>query len=87
MVDHVDQFITDLRADGHPLADDLANGLAELDLEGDTNMDAAKLYQAISWILKQPRTADEKLLQIERLITLPKGRIEIPSMRQFTGWY
>jgi hypothetical protein len=86
-LDPIDQFIAELRASAiyAPIADDIENGLADLDLEG--SQDAANAYAAISWILRQPRTADEKLRAIERLISLPKGKVEIASMRQFTGWH
>jgi hypothetical protein len=88
-LDHVDQFIADLRASAiyAPIADDMADMLTELDLEGESNPDAAKAYAAFSWILRQPRTADEKLRVIDRLILLPKGKTEIASMRQFAGWH
>jgi hypothetical protein len=88
-LDHIDQFIADLRASVvyASAADDVANSLAELDLEGDTNPDAAKAYAAISWIIKQPRSADEKLKAMERLARIPRGKVEIASMRQFTGWH
>jgi hypothetical protein len=85
-MDLIDQFIADLRADGMPLADDLANDLAELHLGAETNPDLAQFYAGVLWILKQPRTADEKLKVLERMVLLPIGKNEI-SMRQFTGWH
>lgn len=88
-LDHIDQFVADLRASVvyATAAEDLANCLASLDLEGEDSPDAAKAYAAISWIIKQPRTADEKLKAIERLAGIPRGKVEIASMRQFTGWH
>jgi hypothetical protein len=88
-LDHIDQFVADLRASPFhaQFADEVANSLASIDLEGDANPDAAKAYAAISWIIEQPRTLDEKLKALERLARFPRGKVEIASMRQFTGWH
>jgi len=85
-MDLIDRFIAELRENGMPLVDDLANDLAELHLDVETDANSAVFYGAVLWILKQPRTADEKLQVIERLVMLPKGKHEI-NIRQFSGWH
>jgi hypothetical protein len=86
-VDHVDQFIAAMRTDPifAPLADDMAFGLAELDELSETNRDVAEIHKAVSWILRQPRTVDEKFKAMERLRTA--GKVENMSVRQLTGLY
>jgi hypothetical protein len=89
-LDHVDEFIANLRADGHPLAEAMSSYLAELDLLSESSASLAQLNGMMSWILKQPRTANEKLKAMERLSANAKamaGKVETINMNEFTGWH
>jgi hypothetical protein len=33
-----------------------------------------------------PRTISEKALAVAKLLSLPRGRVDIPSAKKFFGW-
>jgi hypothetical protein len=83
-VDHIKKFLADVRAEPvlAPFADDMERALHMVDLEADTNDHAAAFFEALIWILAQPRTLREKLDVICKLTGM-KGRVTIPNMRKF----
>jgi hypothetical protein len=58
--------------------------LEALYLEGDDSADAIALMDAVTWVLKQPRTLDERFEVLGQLLSL-NGKITV-DLREFTGW-
>jgi hypothetical protein len=65
-------------------AQDWGNFLAALDSEGDTNPDAAALFDALLWICCQSKPVTDRLAKIHELVNL-RG-YQVVSMREFCGW-
>jgi len=86
-LDHIEQFIADVRADADlaPSADEIAKAMHALDQEADGNDHAAALFEAMLWVVRQPRSAAEKFAVIYKLVD-QKGFVYIPSIREFAGW-
>jgi hypothetical protein len=84
--EHIEQFLTEMRAD--PRFADCANpvsaALDAIDREADGNTDAAAFFECVRWVLERPRTTEEKLDVLKRLLEL-QGRVTV-NMRLFTGW-
>jgi hypothetical protein len=76
-------FIRDLSRDrrlaGH--ADNVAQALEAMDMEGDDVPDAKALFSAIEWVIAQPDTIEKRLEAIARLLALDKA--ENLNMREF----
>ena len=86
IVNAVDAFLDECRADPRYAADapTIAEALEALYLEGDDSADAIALMDAVTWVLKQPRTLDERFEVLGRLLSL-NGKITV-DLREFTGW-
>jgi hypothetical protein len=86
IVNAVDAFLAECRADPRYAADapTIAEALEALYLEGDDSADAITLMDAVTWVLKQPRTLDERFEVLGRLLSL-NGKITV-DLREFTGW-
>jgi hypothetical protein len=76
-------FIRDLsrhpRLTGH--ADNVAQVLEAMDIEGDDVPDAKALFSAIEWVIAQPDTIEKRLEVIGRLLALDKA--ENLNIREF----
>jgi hypothetical protein len=85
-VNAVGVFFDECRADPRYAADApaIAEALEGLYLEGDDSPDAIALMDAVSWVLKQPRTLDERFEVLGRLFSL-HGKFNV-DLREFTGW-
>lgn len=81
------RFLGELRASPHyrDIADAAAQAFCTLDIEADGNPHALALFEGFVWIASQPRTVDEKVAVMTRLLAR-KGRVHIPSLRAFCGW-
>lgn len=86
-VDHIKQFLADMRADAQfgAFADDMEKLLYSVDLEADGNDHAAALFAAIEWVASQPKPVRDKLDVLRRLFELG-GFVRIPNIREFAGW-
>lgn len=87
-IDQIARYVADLRAEPalEPFANDMERALSAIDLEADTNPHAAAQFEAVRWIMRQPRTVREKTEVLARLVTQPPGRVRIPSIKAFAGW-
>jgi hypothetical protein len=85
-IDHIAQFVADLRADTYlsDVAEGISRGLDEIDRAADFNSDFAAFFECVQWVLKRPKPIREKLDVIGRLMEL-QGKVTV-NMRQFTGW-
>jgi hypothetical protein len=85
-VNAVDIFLNECRADPRYAADapTIAEALEGLYLEGDDSPDAIALMDAMTWVVKQPRSLDERFEVLGRLLSL-NGKINV-DLREFTGW-
>jgi len=85
-VSAVDAFLDECRADPRYAADApaIAEALEALCLEGEDSPDAIALMDAVNWVLKQPRTLDERFEVLGRLFSL-NGKINV-DLREFAGW-
>jgi hypothetical protein len=81
------RFIEELRADPRftNAADQAEKEFRQAELETGRNWHQHRFMQAVSWILDQPRTLDEKIEALHRLQSLPPGP-RIVSLRRLTGW-
>src|SRR5262249_31671122 len=59
--------------------------LAEMDVAGDGNIHALVQYEAVEWIISQPRPLLERPRCFVRLISL-EGVVHIKSTCEFCGW-
>jgi hypothetical protein len=84
-VSAVNAFLDECRADPRYAADApaIAEALEALYLEGDT-ADAIAFMDAVTWVLKQPRTLDERFEVLGRLFLL-NCKVTV-DLREFTGW-
>jgi hypothetical protein len=87
-VNAIEKFVSECCADRElaAQASEVEAALSALDLEGDGNPDAVTCFEAVLWILRQPRSHEEKIKQLHKLFSLPQGPIHIPSMKAFCGW-
>jgi len=85
-VSAVKAFLDECRADPRYAADApaIAEALEALCLEGEDSPDAIALMDAVTWVLKQPRTLDERFEVLGRLFSL-NGKINV-DLREFAGW-
>jgi hypothetical protein len=77
-------FIRDIRRRYRRLAghaDNVAQVLEAMDMEGDDVPDAKALFSAIEWVIAQPDTIEKRLEAIARLLALDKA--ENLNMREF----
>jgi len=82
----LDRFIAEVRHySGDADADALVKALRALDLEGDYNPHATAAFDAILWIISQPRPLVERLKALTKFC-LQRGQITIRSMKAFCGW-
>jgi hypothetical protein len=83
----IERFVAAMRADSRlsALADTFAAGFEALQREGDENGHAIEAFDAFRWIVRQPRTIDEKLDALQKLTSL-QGKVNIPCLRKFLGW-
>jgi hypothetical protein len=86
MTDALDTFLDELRADRDLAvhADEVEDALAALDLEADGNPHAQQAFQAACWIIRQPRTIEEKVFALTKLFSLP-GAVVV-NLHELTGW-
>lgn len=84
----LESFIADMRADARmsEFADRFMKEFREVEAESICNWHALRFLKAVTWIVSQPRTLDEKLEALGKLLSLPKCHVLIPSMRRLTGW-
>jgi hypothetical protein len=82
----LDTFLDELRADRDLAAhaDEVEDALEALDLEADDNPHAQQAFEAACWIIKQPRSIEEKVFALTKLFSLP-GAVVV-NMHELTGW-
>jgi hypothetical protein len=82
----LDGFLDELRADRDLAAhaDAVEDALSALDIEADGNLHAQQAFEAASWIIKQPRTIEEKVFALTKLFSLP-GAVVV-NLHELTGW-
>jgi hypothetical protein len=81
-------FVDECRADRRltaSTADAMEEAFEALHREGDDNGDAMELLDAIRWIVRQPRSIEERMRAINTLLEL-SGKVAIPSLRRFLKW-
>jgi hypothetical protein len=86
MIDAVEEFLSELR-DGELAAhaDAVETALTALDIEADSNPHAAQAFEAASWIVRQPRTIEEKCFALMKLFSLP-GAVVVNMRELLPGW-
>jgi hypothetical protein len=86
IVSAVNAFLDECRADpryaAHLTA--IAGALHALYLESDGTADAIAFMDAVTWVLKQPRTLDERFEVLSRLFSC-YGKV-IENIREFARW-
>jgi hypothetical protein len=82
----LDTFLDELRADCDLAvhADAVETALSALDIEADDNPHAQQAFQAACWIIRQPRTIEEKIFALTKLLSLPGAAVV--NMHELTGW-
>jgi len=82
----LDTFLDELRADRDLAAhaNQVEDALSALDIEADGNLHAQQAFEAASWIIKQPRTTEEKVFALTKLFSLP-GAVVV-NLHELTGW-
>jgi hypothetical protein len=85
-VSAVNAFLDECCADPRYAADApaIAEALKALYLEGDDTADAIAFMDAVTWVLKQPRTLDERFEVLGRLFSL-NDKVTV-DLREFAGW-
>jgi hypothetical protein len=79
-------FIDELRAgDLAAHADAVETALEALDIEADGNPHAQQAFQAACWIIRQPRTIEEKVFALSKLFSLP-GAVIVNMHELLPGW-
>ena len=80
-------FLVELCADPElaPSAPEIRRALDALDIEGDTNLDATVLYEAVCWILNQRQHSVGERLEKAAKFTALKGH-NVVNLREFCGW-
>jgi hypothetical protein len=85
MIPVLSQFVDEVRAEhGHQCADDIEEGLGAIYDEGCDVPDAQTFLDAVVWIVKQPRSLDQRMEAVRKLASL-EGRIRI-NLPRFLGW-
>jgi hypothetical protein len=86
IVSAVNAFLDECRADPRYAAHvpAIAEPLESLYLESNDTADAIAFMDAVTWVLKQPRTLDERIEVLGRLFSL-NGKVTV-NLREFTGW-
>ena len=87
-LDPIDQFVAALRVDpafGDASADAIETGLRTDDALADENVHVAARFEAILFILREPRTTREQFEAIYKIVNL-EGQVHIPCLRTFLGW-
>jgi hypothetical protein len=86
MTPQLDAFLEELRADPRfaPVVDDVEEAASAIS-EGDDLGDALEFYEALTWIARQPRSVEARLAAMQKIGEL-KGKVHIPSLRDFLGW-
>jgi hypothetical protein len=83
----IENFLDALRADcdlaAH--ADQVEDALSALDIEADGNLHAQQAFEAACWIIRQPRTIEEKVFALTKLFSLP-GRVTVNLHELLPGW-
>jgi hypothetical protein len=87
MTDALHGFLDELRADRDLAAhaDQVEDALEALDIEADGNLHAQQAFEAACWIIKQPRTIEEKVFALTKLFSLPGGGVVV-NLHELTGW-
>ena len=82
----LENFIDECRADRDLAAhaDQVEDALSALDIEADGNLHAQQAFSAAEWIIRQPRTIEEKVFALTKLFSLP-GAVVV-NMHELTGW-
>ena len=62
------------------------DAIVGLDRAAILDRDARGFLTALEWIAAQPRSHDERLAAVAKLIDLPKCHVLIPSAKAFFGW-
>jgi hypothetical protein len=81
------KFADELRADPRfaPCADQFEESWEFLNDEAHTNGDALELADALSWVMSEPRSLDERFEAMTKLMSL-EGKVRISNLRRFLGW-
>jgi hypothetical protein len=84
MTDALHAFFDELRADRDLAAhaDQVETALAALEADG--NLHAQQAFEAARWIIRQPRTIEEKCFALMKLFSLP-GAVVV-NLHELTGW-
>jgi hypothetical protein len=84
MTDALEKFLDELRADRDLAAhaDQVETALEALATEAGPH--AQQAFQAACWIIRQPRTIEEKVFALTKLFSLP-GAVVV-NMHELTGW-
>jgi hypothetical protein len=82
------KFADELRADKRfaRCADQFEESFRLLHEEGNTVGDATELADALSWIMSEPRSLDERFEAMTKLMSLDEGKVRISNLRRFLGW-
>jgi hypothetical protein len=83
----LDTFLDELRADRDLSihADEVETALGALDLEADGNPHAQQAFEAACWIIRQPRTIEERVFALTKLFNLP-GAVIVNMHELLPGW-
>ena len=83
----VQQFIADLRANiGDEVADQFEQELEATDLAADGCIHHGNFFAALEWILSQPRTVQEKIEAIGKILAMPRGGMIVINLPKDVGW-
>jgi hypothetical protein len=83
----VQQFIADLRADlGDEPADLFEQELEATDLAADGCIHHHNFFAALEWIISQPRTVQEKIEAIGKILAMPRTGMIVVRLPQDVGW-
>jgi hypothetical protein len=86
-MNEIEKFIAEVRAAPQwaSIADQLEEVFQTLHREGDDNADAVELFDAIRWIVRQPRSIEERMRAMKMLFDL-SGKVVNLNLREFLGW-
>lgn len=80
-------FVVDLRTSRYAaLADDFTLAFREVEIESGKCLHIHRFRKALTWIVSQPKSVDEKMVALLKLWDLPNTYILIPSLRRFLEW-
>ncbi len=87
MIGGLAPFLTELKREPEAAAaaTELEMALADMETEALDNRHAQQFLKALRWILAQPRSFREKIVAIDKLMSL-RGEVKINSAREFFGW-